>query len=310
MSGRARVAVIGLGAMGLPMARRLSGAFDVAAYDPADERAELGRAAGLEISSDPRAAAEAAAFALLVTRDQAQTDAALFDRRGAALALRSGSVVVLASTIGPDAAVATARKLAVAGVGTVDAPVSGGPARAATGELLIMVGADGAEYAKARPLLDRLASSVVHAGNRVGDGQLLKVVNQLLAGIHIAAAAEAIALARAVGLDPALAVSTLAAGAAQSFMLEDRGPRMLQAYVSDPEVRSRVEIFVKDMALVRQTARRASVATALAEAAEDLFVRAKEAGLGDRDDSSVVTLLSPPKCEQSAKDETCGGHAS
>jgi 3-hydroxyisobutyrate dehydrogenase len=293
VTGRARVAVIGLGAMGLPMARRLAEAFDVAGFDPVAERAELGRSAGLDMAPSPAAAAAGASAVLVVTRDQAQTEAALFGPDGAAAALEPGAVVLLASTVGPDAARAVADRLPAAGVHLADAPVSGGPGRAGSGDLLIVVGADDAAYEAARPVLEQLAASVVRVGARVGDGQLMKVINQLLAGVHIAAAAEAVALARAVGLDPALAVSTLASGAAQSFMLTDRGPRMLQAYEGGAEVRSRVDIFVKDLGLVRQTADAAGVPAEVARAAEALFVRAVDAGLAAADDSSVVTLLSP-----------------
>ncbi|MGH3388396.1 MAG: NAD-binding protein, partial [Actinomadura sp.] len=122
-------------------------------------------------------------------------------------------------------------------------------------------------------------------------------INQLLAGVHIAAAAEAVALARGLGLDPSVVVDSLSQGAAGSFMLADRGPRMVEAYAAEtaePEVRSRLDIFVKDMAIVTGVARAAHVPVPLAAAAEQLYVLGERAGLAARDDSSIVTLLSPP----------------
>jgi 3-hydroxyisobutyrate dehydrogenase len=175
----------------------------------------------------------------------------------------------------------------------VDAPISGGPVRAGNGDLLVVVGAGDDAMAVAKPVLDRLASSLILVGPRIGDGQLLKVINQLLAGVHIAAAAEAVALARGVGLDPATVINALTGGAAHSFMLADRGPRMVEVYERDPEVKSRVDIFVKDMGIVTDLARQAHVPTPLAAAAQQLYRQAEEAGLGARDDSSVVTMLSP-----------------
>jgi 3-hydroxyisobutyrate dehydrogenase len=201
--------------------------------------------------------------------------------------------VILTSTIGPEAARALADRLDDAGYPLVDAPISGGPARAGSGDLLIVVGASNDALAAVRPVLDHLASTLTIVGPRPGDGQALKAINQLLAGIHIAAAAEAIALARGLELDPAVVISALAKGAAGSFMFADRGPRMLQAYTGGAEVKSRVDIFVKDMGIVTSVGRACHVPLPLAAAAEQLYLIAEAAGLGAQDDSSVVTILSP-----------------
>lgn len=232
---------------------------------------------------------------VLAVRDQAQVDGALFGPDGAARTLREGAVVVLTSTVGPDAARDTARRLAEHGVLTVDAPVSGGPVRAGNGDLLIVVGAEDTALKAARPVLDLLASTLTVVGPRPGDGQALKAINQLLAGVHIAAAAEAIALARGLGLDPATVVESLKHGAAGSFMFADRGPRMVETYADGPapEVKSRLDIFVKDMGIVTGIAKAAHVPVPLAAAAEQLYLLGEGAGLAAHDDSSVVTLLSP-----------------
>jgi 3-hydroxyisobutyrate dehydrogenase len=177
----------------------------------------------------------------------------------------------------------------------VDAPLSGGPARALEGDLLVVVGASADALVSAQPVLDALSSALTVVGPKPGDGQALKTVNQLLAGVHIAAAAEAIALARGLGLDPALVVDALSQGAASSFMFADRGPRMLQAYTGGAEVKSRVDIFVKDMGIVTAVGRSSHVPLPLAAAAQQLYLIAEAAGLGAHDDSSVVTILSPAR---------------
>lgn len=292
---RPHTAVIGLGAMGLPMARHLADHLPLSVYDIAPERRALIASAGGTDASSPAEAARNADVVLLAVRDQSQVDGALFGENGAAETLRPGTTVILTSTVGPDAARATAERLAENGILTVDAPVSGGPVRAGNGDLLIVVGAEDKALDLARPVLDLLASTLTIVGPRPGDGQALKAINQLLAGVHIAAAAEAIALARGLGLDPATVVESLRHGAAGSFMFGDRGPRMVETYEEgpDPEVKSRLDIFVKDMGIVTGIARDAHVPVPLAAAAEQLYLLGERAGLATHDDSSVVTVLSP-----------------
>ncbi|MCI2420743.1 NAD(P)-dependent oxidoreductase [Saccharopolyspora sp. K220] len=286
-----RVSVIGLGAMGLPMATHLAAEFPVTAFDVAEGQRARAAEQGATAAASPAEAVADADVVLLALRDQQQVDEALFGAQGAASALRSDAVVMLTSTIGPAAARATAARLT--GHRFVDAPVSGGPARAGTGDLLIVVGADDEALAVARPVLERLASTVTVIGSNPGDGQALKAINQLLAGVHIAAAAEAVALARGIGLEPGVVIEALSQGAASSFMLADRGPRMLEAYGDGAEVRSRLDIFVKDMGIVGELAHNAHVPTPLAAAAHQLYLLGEQAGLSAADDSSVVTVLSP-----------------
>ncbi|MBB5788202.1 NAD(P)-dependent oxidoreductase [Jiangella mangrovi] len=289
-----RVAVIGLGAMGLPMATRLAEAFAVTAYEPVDERAKQAAGQGVTTAGTPAEAALGADVVVLAVRDQAQLEAAVFGPGGVDETIVAGRVVVVTSTIGPDAAREVATRLDQRGVLVVDAPVSGGPVRAGSGDLLVVVGAAPEALAAARPVLDHLGSTVTVVGPNPGDGQVLKAINQLLAGVHIAAAAEAIALARGVGLDPRTALAALTAGAASSFMLGDRGPRMVEAYEGGTdEIKSRLDIFVKDMDIVTSMAARAHVPIPLGVAAQQLYLVAERAGLGASDDSTVVTVLSP-----------------
>jgi 3-hydroxyisobutyrate dehydrogenase len=296
-------AVLGLGAMGLPMAARLAETLPVRAFDLFEARRELAEEAGAAPAAGPAEACDGADVVVVAVRDQAQLESCLFGDdtvgAGAATVLRSGAVVVVTSTVGVDGVKAVAERLAEQGVAVVDAPVSGGAVRAAAGDLLIMIGADEAALAAAQPVLDRLASTLHVVGPKVGDGQIMKTVNQLLCGIHTAAAAESLALARALGIDLDRAVEVLGQGAAASFMLADRGPRMAQQYrvaadgTGGPELRSRMDIIRKDMNLVVALAKQAGVAAPVAAAADQLYQLALSQGLGAEDDSSLVTLLKP-----------------
>lgn len=288
------IGVIGLGAMGLPMALRLANTEGilVRGFDISPSRRELAAEGGVQPADTAASASDGSDIVILSVRDSAQAENALFGTDGAASTLQPGAVVILTSTIGADAARALNSMLEDIGVRFVDAPISGGPTRAGNGELLILVGGPDDSIAAVRGVLDRLSSTLTIVGSRAGDGQLLKVINQLLAGVHIAAAAEAVSLAVAVGLDPGVVVSTLSAGAASSFMLADRGPRMVEALTGEPQVRSRVDIFVKDMGLVAALANQAHVPTPVAAAAGQLYLVAERAGLGVRDDSTIVRMLS------------------
>ena len=282
-----RVGFIGLGAMGAPMARTLAGAgFELALFDVDEERT---RAAAEELGA--RAAASASDVAsdaevlVVMVANGAQAEAVLLGDDGAAAALGEDAAVILMSTVGPEAVAA----LADAGHPLLDAPVSGGVARAETGELLIMAGGPAGLFERLRPVLDALGATVVHCGERPGDGQAVKLVNQLLCGVHIAAAAEALAYAEALGLDPAMVHETIRHGAAASFMLDDRGSRMLAREFDD--VRSALDIFVKDMGLVVEAGAANDARTPLADAARRLYDEGSENGLGREDDSGVIRLL-------------------
>ena len=289
-----RVAVVGLGAMGLPMASRLAACsrLEVAAYDPSEPALDRARAAGATAARTPAEAATGAGVVVVAVRTLAHVESALFGPAGAARALGAGSVVVLTSTVGAPGARLVARGLEAAGIQLLDAPVSGGPARAASGDLLALLGGSAQAVARARPVIDLLASTVVVVGPDPGDGQAMKAVNQLLCGVHIAAAAEALALAKGLGIDPDAALAALGAGAASSFMLANRGPRIVEALAGRvPEVLSRLDIFVKDMGIVADAGREAGVALPVASAAEQLYRLGEAAGLAASDDSAISTIL-------------------
>lgn len=290
------VAVLGLGAMGLPMATRIASRLTVRAYDFDAQRMTLAAGRGVQCFDSAREAAQGADILLVAVRNGEQLDDALFGPNGVASVLSPGSVVLLTSTIGADAIPATVDRLAEYGVDLVDAPLSGGPVRAGEGDLLVVVGAAAEPLERARPVLDLLASTLTVVGAKPGDGQAMKTVNQLLCGVHIAAAAEALALADALGLDPAGALTALEAGAAGSFMLSNRGPRMLEAYEEDgAEVLSRLDIFVKDMGIVSKASRAAGLPSPVAAAAEQLFLLGQAQGLGAADDSAVIRVVAPER---------------
>jgi 3-hydroxyisobutyrate dehydrogenase len=289
-------AVLGLGAMGLPMATRLASRLAVQGFDISADRLHLADRAGIRTFRTAASAVEGADAVLLAVRNAEQLDGVLFGPDGIAPTLRHGAVVIMTSTVGVDAVVAVAERLAGLGIHLVDAPLSGGPVRAGDGDLLIVVGASETARDAAAPVLDLLASTLTVVGNRPGDGQALKTVNQLLCGIHIAAAAEALALAHALGLDGEKTLEALQAGAAASFMLGNRGPRILQAWDDDgADVLSRLDIFVKDLGIVTTAARAVALPTPLAAAAEQLFLQGQAQGYGALDDSAVVTVVAPRK---------------
>jgi 3-hydroxyisobutyrate dehydrogenase/putative dehydrogenase len=218
-----------------------------------------------------------------------QVDQVLFGPGGAAAALAAGAVVMIMATVGPEVVAEVAARLGSGGVIVVDAPVSGGVQRAAAGDLLIMVsGADDA-VGRAWPLLDTLARSAPVVGPAPGDGQRMKLVNQLLCGVHIAAAAEALAFAESLGLDPGACWRVLRDGAAASFMFEDRGSRMVGGEFEPP--RSALDIFVKDMGLVSGAAEHAGAAAPLTAVTRRLYQEGHERGLGRIDDAALIEVL-------------------
>jgi 3-hydroxyisobutyrate dehydrogenase len=292
------VAVIGLGAMGLPMATRLAERHRVFGFDVSSDRCELAADRGVQCAHSPREAMVEATVIVLAIRDQAQLESVLCDN-SALESLRPGAIMVLTSTVGPDAARQASSALAERSIDLIDAPVSGGAIRAAAGELLFMVGASPEVLERGRWVLEDLATTIYVAGTRVGDGQIMKVVNQLLCGVHTAAAAEALNLARALGLDLNSVVDVVGKGAGASFMLADRGPRMVQAFHATPEVRSRLDVISKDMGIVARVAQAAGVATPVAAAAEQLYRLGLTHGLAAQDDSTIVGVLSPGTGDES-----------
>ena len=285
-----KIAFVGLGAMGAPMAKcLLSANFDLRVFDVREENTRPLSEMGATGAGSPREAAEDADALVLMVVDAEQTEAALFGENGAAEALAPGAAVVVMSTVGPEPIQGLDARLSERRLRLLDAPVSGGVARAERGDLLIMAGGPEDLFGEINPVLDAMGSTVVHCGPSAGDGQAVKLVNQLLCGIHIAAAGEALAYAEALGLDPESVYETIRHGAAGSFMLEDRGRRMLDRQFLPPK--SALDIFVKDMGLVRGAAAERGFATPLSDAAHRLYETGASLGFGREDDSGVLRVF-------------------
>ncbi|SCL21539.1 3-hydroxyisobutyrate dehydrogenase [Micromonospora pallida] len=277
-----RVVFVGVGAIGLPMATRLVAAgYPVTGVDPMPAAQERATAAGMtaaeRFSDAPRAEYVIVMVATPAQLDELVTDALTTDL--------TGQRWIVMSTVGPDSVREQAARLTAAGVRVVDAPVTGGVARARTGELTLFAAGDPADVAAAGPVLAHLGTPHT-VGETVGDGQAIKVVNQHLCSVHIVAAAEALALAGKLGLDQRKVLALVEQGAAGSWMLSDRGPRMLEG--TDVEVTSTINIFVKDSGLVAAAARTADAQTPLLDLARARYEQAAEAGLATRDDSRVI----------------------
>ncbi len=279
------IGFIGLGAMGLPMAQNLvARGFSVRGFDlrPA-ARAALAQAGGSDAASAAQATRGADAAVLMVV-DAAQAEQILF-ADGALAALAPGAMVILMATCPPAAVAAIAARVTEAGFGFVDAPVSGGVVGATAGSLTIMAAAPAAIFAAAKPILDAMGGKVVHVGEAPGQGATAKAVNQLLCGAHLAVAAEALSLAERLGVDMTVMLDIVGGSAAASWMLRDRGPRMLE---ETPAVTSAVDIFVKDLGIVLEAGRGAKTALPMAALAHQLFLSVSGRGLGTADDSQVI----------------------
>jgi 3-hydroxyisobutyrate dehydrogenase len=279
-----RIALVGLGAMGLPMATNLVAAgFAVRGYDLRPESRAAFAASGGVAAETPAAVAQGADALLLMVVNAAQADDVLF-AQGALDAMEPDGIVVLMATCPPKAVEHLAERVAATGRRFVDAPVSGGVVGAQAGTLTIMAAAPAETLAALRPVLEALGDRIFHVGERPGQGATVKAVNQLLCGVHIAAAAEALALAGRVGVDRDVVLEILTGSSAASWMLRDRGPRMLE---DEPRVTSAVDIFVKDLGIVLEAGRGAGAALPLAALAHQLFVSTSGRGDGAADDSQV-----------------------
>lgn len=279
------IAFAGLGAMGLPMAKNLLAAgHRVRGIDLNPAALATLAAAGAEPAADAAAAARGADVLVLMVVNAAQAEQVLFDN-GALQALAPGATVCLMATCPPAAVERIAARVTAAGRRFVDAPVSGGTAGAQAGSLTIMAACERATFDALQPVFGAMGQRIFHVGERAGQGATVKTVNQLLCGVHIAVVAEAFALAAKVGVDLEVLLEITGGSAASSWMLKDRGPRMLEA---EPEVSSAVDIFVKDLGIVLEAGRDAKAALPIAAVAHQLFLATSGRGDGRADDSQVI----------------------
>ena len=283
------VAVIGLGSMGLGVASSLVRAgMAVSGFDPAPSTLLNFAAAGGRAARDPADAARDASVVVTVVVNAAQTETVLFGPGGAVPVMRQGGVVLSSATMAPDDARRLAQRCDSAGILYLDAPMSGGTGRAASGDLTIMASGSADAFARAEPVLDAIAAKVYRLGDEAGIGASFKMVNQLLAGVHIAAACEAITFAKRLGLDIDEVFEVITASAGNSWMFENRIPHVLKG---DYRPASAVDIFAKDLGIVAGMGLAANFPTPLAAGALQLFLMTSAAGMGRDDDASVARLI-------------------
>jgi len=282
------IAVIGLGSMGFGMALSLKRAgFTVTGCDvSADSVARFVKEGG-QGAATPAEAARAADMVVSVVVNATQTEAVLFGKDGVAETLPKGAVFISSATMDPDVARRLAKQLEASGRLYLDAPISGGAQRAAQGELTILASGSREAFAKARPALDAMAAKLYELGDEPGQGAAFKMINQLLAGVHIAAASEAIAFAARQGLDIRKVYEVITASAGNSWMFENRVPHVLEG---DYTPRSAVDIFVKDLGIVQDMARTAKFPVPMSAAALQMFLMASSAGMGRDDDIAVAKM--------------------
>lgn len=283
-----KIGFIGLGAMGAGMAANLVKAgFPVTGFDVRPEAMNKLERLGGNGAGSPAEAADNAdiLFVMVATADQAE--AVLFGEGGAVARLPAGAIVILTATVPPDYATGLAGRLADSGHRMLDAPVSGGSVGAESGNLTIMASGAPDVFDDMDGPLQAIAGKVYRLGDGAGIGSTVKMVNQLLAGVHIAAAAEAMALGTRAGADPRALYDIISNSAGNSWMFTNRVPHMLDG---DYAPLSAVEIFVKDLGIVLDTGRGLRFPLPIAAAAHQMFLAGAAAGHGREDDSAVVKV--------------------
>jgi 3-hydroxyisobutyrate dehydrogenase len=291
-SSPASVGLIGLGAMGNGMAQSLRRA----GYKPYvfDVRADVAQAFAKDGGTACGSLAELGKHSDVVVSvvvNAAQTESVLFGsavQGGCAASMKPGSVFVMCSTVDPNWSVALEARLAALGILYIDAPISGGAAKAASGQMTMMTAGKPEAYAIAEPILNAMAAKVYKLGDSAGAGSKVKIINQLLAGVHIAAAAEAMALGLREGVDAEALYEVITNSAGNSWMFENRMAHVLAA---DYTPLSAVDIFVKDLGIVLDMARATKFPLPLSSTAHQMFMQASTAGFAKEDDSAVIKIF-------------------
>jgi 3-hydroxyisobutyrate dehydrogenase len=283
------VGVVGLGAMGMGMAQSLLRAgLEVHACDVRPEAVQQLAAAGAHGAASPAELAPKVDALLIVVVNAVQTEQVLFGPDGAAAHLKPGAVVIASATVAPEFAEALGARLQAMGLRFIDAPISGGAAKAAAGEMSVMAAGAPETFAVCARLFDAICARLYRLGDRPGQGSKVKMINQLLAGVHIAAAAEAMALGLRAGCDPDALYEVISNSAGSSWMFQNRVPHIL---AGDYTPLSAVNIFVKDLGIVLDYAKKSVFPLPLSATAHQMFMQASAAGHGAEDDSAVIKLF-------------------
>lgn len=278
-----KVAVVGLGSMGFGIASSLIRAgHDVQGKDVnPDAVARLREAGGVELRSSEIEAA------VIVVLNAIQTEAVLFGANGLVPSMHKGAAVVCCVTVSPDFARVMERRCAEYGIHYLDAPISGGSLKASQGKLSVMASGSPAAFSIARPVLSATAETVFELGDHAGAGSAMKAVNQMLAGIHIAAMAEAITFGMTQGVTPESFLKVIPQCAGTSWMLENRAPHIV---AGDYTPHSAVDIWPKDLGIVSDAARSVKFSAPLTAIALQQFIAASGMGLGREDDAAVAKV--------------------
>jgi L-threonate 2-dehydrogenase len=286
------VGLIGLGAMGNGMAQSVRRAgYSPYVFDVRADAAQIFANDGGTACASLVELGKTSDVVVSVVVNAAQTESVLFGNSGAdgcAAAMKPGSVFVMCSTVDPNWSVALEARLAALGILYIDAPISGGAAKAASGQMTMMTAGKPEAYAIAEPILNVMAAKVYKLGDSAGAGSKVKIINQLLAGVHIAAAAEAMALGLREGVDAAALYEVITNSAGNSWMFENRMAHVLAA---DFTPLSAVDIFVKDLGLVLDMARASKFPLPLSSTAHQMFMQASTAGFAKEDDSAVIKIF-------------------
>ena len=283
------VGIVGVGNMGGAMAQRL-GTLGWApwVHDIDAAKVENLKPFGALAPESIHHAASTSVATIICVVDAVQTRDILFGPQAIAPHLRPGHVVVLCPTIAPEDVEAIAAQLGALGVDTIDAPMSGGPARARDGSMSLLVAGAKAVVARCEPLLQALSSKVFRISERPGDGARTKLVNNLLAGINLVGAAEVMALARRMGLDLERTLDVIGQSSGQSWIASDR---MRRAIAGDLAPRAHMTLLAKDTRLAQQAARSVGFEGPLGPLAAQVFAAALDAGLADMDDGALLQFL-------------------
>lgn len=292
MSNALSVVVVGAGNMGGAMLARLRDlAWTVGVHDTDAQAQAKAVAEGALPFESPLQAVRSLApdgVMLIAVVDAAQTEAVLWGDGGAGFDLKPGQTVMLCPTLGPKTVQDQAERLAQRGVDCMDAPMSGGPLRARQGSMSLMVACSEPVWQRSQDLLQALSQQVFRVGVRAGDGARTKLVNNLLAAVNLAGAAEALALAERLGLDPAVTLSVIEASSGQSWIGTDR---MRRALAGDFEPRAHVSLLAKDTGLAVSAADEVAYDPPLGRLARDLFAQAMARGWDQLDDAALIQLM-------------------
>ena len=284
-----RVGLVGLGAMGMGIGKSLLRAgLEVHACDVRPEAVQALVDAGAQAAASPAELAARVDALIIVVVNAQQTEAVLFGEQGAAARLAPGSVVIACATVAPEFAEALGARLLAMGLRFIDAPISGGAAKAAAGEMSVMAAGAPDAFASCERIFDAIAGKLYRLGEQPGQGSKVKMINQLLAGVHIAAAAEAMALGLRAGCDPDALYEVISNSAGSSWMFQNRVPHIL---AGDYTPLSAVNIFVKDLGIVLDYAKKTVFPLPLSSTAHQMFMQASAAGHGGEDDSAVIKLF-------------------